>query len=526
METLHFLLTRFNVPIASVPVDFGLNDDWLEHRFALFENFCLPSVLAQQNKDFRWLLWMDERTPERWQSKLRADLQPLPSAQVLMVKPGTDMFWQADLEKLSGAASDKRVLTTRLDNDDAISRDYLAAIRQCADELPHQDRYYVINYQNGCQASHLGLFAVAERLNPFLSVASPARPLKTAWHTSHTAMNQIGKVLDHGKFSRTPLYWLQSVHGNNVANRLQRRRVRIDDRQLERFSLGANWMRLLQGEKFVMPKQEADWVHFAYPRQFLAEGDSSNRACEIAISGLRGEYLFEQIRSEKTFYKNELLQFLGFLTKGMDSGLMIDVGANIGNHTLYFARILGAEVIAIEPNPVALNLLKSNVARNDLGDRVTVVEAAAWDTAGPAQWRAGSQLNLGATIIVPAEKPGPDCVEMLPLDEIVTRRGRKNRISLVKVAVEGAENRSLRGAMRVLQTWRPILVIEASTEDALKEIEKTLSAFHYAKAGPFCEGTYVFAPERWPLLRAQILQRMSRTTARLKRKLFREGNTN
>jgi FkbM family methyltransferase len=521
MATAHFLLTRFNVPLGNVPVNLGLNDDWLEHRFALFENFCLPSVLAQDYKGFCWLVTIDERTPERWRSRLRADLAPLKSTRILPVKPGPQTIWKEEIERLTRGTSVQRVVTTRLDNDDAISRDYLAKISQCAARLPQQDRYYVINYRNGCQVSNAGFFAVSEPLNPFLSVVSPLHPLLTAAHAEHAAMNRFGKVVDHGKFSRRPLYWLQSIHGNNVANRLQRKRARIDHQQLERFSLGENWMQLLQNGNFVMAQAEVNLVQLAYRRPWIAPGRFQDRVCDVAISGLKGEYLFEKIRGEMTFYKNDLLQFVSFVMNPSAPGLMIDVGANIGNHTLFFGKVLAANVLCVEPNPAALPLLKSNIALNGIGNRVTIVEAAASDTRGLAQLRPASLLNLGATKMVEGDMRETGGIVMMPLDEIVAGTALADKVSLIKVAVEGSENRVLRGALKILRDCRPILVVEAATADALQQIEETLRPFRYARVGPFCQPpTYVFGPNRWRLWRSLLLRRVFRTASRAKRRIF------
>lgn len=524
IDTAHFLLTRFNIPFGfgNLPAGLGLNDEWLEQRFALFENFCLPSVLAQENKDFCWLIWIDERTPERWRSRLKEDLEPLPSARVLPFKPGSDAIWKEEIEKLSGGTSVQRIVTTRLDNDDAISRDYLASIARRAAALPRKDRPYVINYRDGCRVSNAGFFAVSQRLNPFLSVVSPRHPLITALHTDHGSMNRVGKVVDHGKFFRRAPYWLQSIHGNNAANQLQRKRARMDQRQLERFSLGRNWMQLLQNGQFVMAKAEVDLVQFAHRRPWIAPGPRQGRVCDIAMNGLKGEYLFENIRRKMAFHQSDLLQFVSFVMNGPAPGLVIDAGANIGNHTIFFAKVLAADVMCVEPNPVALQLLRSNLALNGITDRVTIVEAAASDTRGPAHLRAGSVLNLGATKVVEGAGPEPGRVVMMPLDETVSETALKDKVSLIKVAVEGFENRVLRGALQIIRNCRPILVVEAVTADALQEIEGTLRPFRYARAGPFGETpTYVFGPNRCQLWRSLFLRRVFRTASRVKCKILK-----
>jgi FkbM family methyltransferase len=521
MDTAHFLLTRFNVPLGNVPADFGLNDDWLEHRFALFENFCLPSVLAQENGNFCWLIWIDERTPERWLSRLKADLEPLRSAKVIPIKSGSGAFWQGEIERLANESSAQRIVTTRLDNDDAIARDYLATVSRCAAALPRKDCCYVINYRNGCQVSKAGFFAVSQFLNPFLSVVSPRNPLITAWHTDHGGMNRLAKVADHGKFFPRPPYWLQSIHGNNVANRLQRKRSRLGQRQLERFSLGENWMQLLQNEKFVMAEGEVNLVQFTHRRPWISAGRSQDRICDIAMSGFKGEHLFEHVRRDRAFYKSDVLQFVGYLFDGLAPGLMIDVGANIGNHTLFFAKILAADVLCVEPNPVALNLLKANMALNGIPNRVTIVDAAVSDTHGHAQLRTASLLNLGATTVVAQDSSESGGIVTMSLDEIVSNASLAGKVSLIKVAVEGLENRVLRGAGQIIRDYRPILMVEAATTDALQEIELALRPFRYFRAGPFCETTYVFAPNKWRLWRALFLRRWFRTSSGLRRKFFK-----
>ena len=62
------------------------------------------------------------------------------------------------------------------------------------------------------------------------------------------------------------------------------------------------------------------------------------------------------------FYEQEELELIGRHFKG---GVFVDVGANIGNHTIYALKFLGAtKVIAFEPNPAAARILKVNLALN------------------------------------------------------------------------------------------------------------------------------------------------------------------
>ena len=44
---------------------------------------------------------------------------------------------------------------------------------------------------------------------------------------------------------------------------------------------------------------------------------------------------------------------------GLDSGLLLDLGANIGNHTVFFSRYF-QHIYAFEPNPFVYRILKAN----------------------------------------------------------------------------------------------------------------------------------------------------------------------
>ena len=68
----HFLITRFNLNLYerdkhAAPTRTAR---WLEHRFEVFERYCLPSVAAQTATDFRWLCLFDAATPEPYRRRV------------------------------------------------------------------------------------------------------------------------------------------------------------------------------------------------------------------------------------------------------------------------------------------------------------------------------------------------------------------------------------------------------------------------------------------------------------------------
>ena len=74
----HFILTRFNVPLkfdlppGRQPERPGLDPAWLARRFDLFERVCLASVARQTERDFQWLVFLDEATPAAYRDRLAA----------------------------------------------------------------------------------------------------------------------------------------------------------------------------------------------------------------------------------------------------------------------------------------------------------------------------------------------------------------------------------------------------------------------------------------------------------------------
>ena len=79
--------------------------------------------------------------------------------------------------------------------------------------------------------------------------------------------------------------------------------------------------------------------------------------------------LIQKEHFEGKFYESKELKIVSeFFHPG---GIFVDIGANVGNHTVFVARFLSPlRVIVIEPNPAALAILKANIALNHLDSRV------------------------------------------------------------------------------------------------------------------------------------------------------------
>jgi FkbM family methyltransferase len=151
-----------------------------------------------------------------------------------------------------------------------------------------------------------------------------------------------------------------------------------------------------------------------------------------------------------------------YLRPGMT---VYDVGANIGFFSLLAARIVGAtgRVAAFEADPEIAARLRENAVRNH-GAPISVEEKAVWSSSTPVFFaRADAEVSpdrgLGHVIDNDADKPAPSTirVEAVSVDEYVRQSGAPD---FIKCDVEGAEVEVFRGAAKLLNERRPIILCE------------------------------------------------------------------
>jgi putative rhamnosyltransferase len=209
----HVLLTRFNTALGFAPSPKRLETKWLTSRLALFEQYCLPSVAAQQGAEFKWLVFFDAATPEWFQEKISA-FEPLVTP-IYIEGPATDEIIARRVMQ-TGFVASPYLISTRLDNDDAISKDHLASVQRAFD---HQNREF-ITFPFGVQSFHNHLYNVYWPSNPFLSLiekVSDKEQVTTVFCVPHDHVADANKVR---KILRAP-QWLQVLHDSNLGNILR-----------------------------------------------------------------------------------------------------------------------------------------------------------------------------------------------------------------------------------------------------------------------------------------------------------------
>jgi hypothetical protein len=231
----HFFLTKFNV--RSFPDQRpGCDATWLERRFSLFNRYCFPSVSNQSNQNFQWLVFFDVDTPDLYQKKIDEYAQkwpnftpvyldcPLPYGEFPdEVKQVVRQYIPDDCEYL---------ITTWLDNDDAIHRDYVQMIQ---DNFDRQDGE-TLNFYFGYQLAEGKLYFDFELSNHFISLIEKYNPesFNTCLCRPH---KQIYEVCKSAKKIFCKPVWIEVVHGSNYMN-VYRRGFRVPTKSiLDDFSI-------------------------------------------------------------------------------------------------------------------------------------------------------------------------------------------------------------------------------------------------------------------------------------------------
>jgi len=138
---------------------------------------------------------------------------------------------------------------------------------------------------------------------------------------------------------------------------------------------------------------------------------------------------------------------------------VVDLGANIGLATIYFAaHYPGSRILAVEPNPVTFRELERNVRHLSRADRIHLVWGGVWSdrrTLAPHPAPATTKSNAFATLA--ADDAADEVIPGYPMTQLIDMGGFDS-VDLVKVDIEGAEVELFRGDLSWLERVRMIAI--------------------------------------------------------------------
>ncbi|HUA62143.1 MAG TPA: glycosyltransferase [Verrucomicrobiae bacterium] len=202
----HLILTRFNVLIPEYRDSAGAG--WLEHRFDLFERFCLPCVRSQTSQNFDWLLFSRPDMPAGFRARLDAYSGWRNIRIVYLEGDFTQAAVRAAVAELARGVS--HLITTRLDNDDGICRTFVENIQA---RFTGQNLEF-LNFTHGYILANGQAYTGRHMTNAFISLVENADRPRTVYSGNHMRLHEQGPI----RQIETPPGWLQVIHSRNLVN--------------------------------------------------------------------------------------------------------------------------------------------------------------------------------------------------------------------------------------------------------------------------------------------------------------------
>lgn len=228
---------------------------------------------------------------------------------------------------------------------------------------------------------------------------------------------------------------------------------------IKKISKSDEYVRMMEADK--QSKKNEVYIFKGFQNILYEIHPNSSIDYEIAKNHIYDRYVGNQIKN----YINQ-------------NGVILDVGANVGGLTLPFAKILAplGKVYAFEPDLQIIDQLKKNIEINDLKN-VTIVPMALQENQDIQEIEfiqrrkndEDGRINKGLSTIQKIDndykksfKLKKQIVKCTTIDYFV-KKEKIERLDLIKLDVEGAEYRVLKGGIKTIQKNLPIIVYESSS---------------------------------------------------------------
>lgn len=234
----HFLITRFNLKVkhwkTAKDGSIVLTKSWLDDRFHLFENYCLPSVRNQVNQNFSWVVFFDIGTPSAYRQKIEQlsnnydNLFPIYIDGIKPLRSSLKQFIKGHLDK-----DDDFIITSRMDNDDVIHRDFIDTIQRMA----KKDNGLVLDLRKGIQMNISNNFYEVRNhytyFNAFVSLVENSFDFNTVMHRMHQDWKDAKSiVVDDSK-----ALWIELIHNKNKLNSVNLKKPLVRNIKLHEFGI-------------------------------------------------------------------------------------------------------------------------------------------------------------------------------------------------------------------------------------------------------------------------------------------------
>lgn len=190
------------------------------------------------------------------------------------------------------------------------------------------------------------------------------------------------------------------------------------------------------------------------------------------------DYIQNFIYTYGVYFDEVNLAYVNKFISSIDSSnnVVLDIGANIGNHSMYFAKEMGfKKVLSFEPIKSTYDLLCENVKINNYKDVIYTYNLAVTNKNGKAEIDFYDETNIGGTSIIEDDEGE---ITTITIDEFL--KGNEERISFIKIDTEGYELAVIEGGYDTIKKWLPYIYIEIKGNENYVKISEKLFALGYS----------------------------------------------
>jgi FkbM family methyltransferase len=229
-----------------------------------------------------------------------------------------------------------------------------------------------------------------------------------------------------------------------------------------------------QFTKKVALKTHKYWSRL-FPSKYIPYRSFSGR---IYLDIKESEMMFARIIGE--YEKNKFAAIRQFLKPG---GTFIDVGANKGDFALFASNIVrsNGSVLAFEPEPFNVHWLRKSIEIN-VYRNIQLFEVALSDKNGSAELFIGEKSGWHSLLGEKGSTHRKLDVTVRTLDSILDEINFNRPINVMKIDVEGAEQKVLKGANKLLGQQNIVLLIDLHPHHGVnvQEVVNTLEVYGFS----------------------------------------------